>query len=147
MSSPQVPEIDPNEKPLSLGRILGSCAIVAMLLAAEVSGEILIEQYVSKGSAWRIILGIAIYITVPFLFWLLLELLRGGALTLANTIWQALNVAAVALIAYFVLNEGATFMQWIGVGLAISSVIIMIIPEILGWKGAHYRGYKNKRLS
>ena len=113
--------------------------LITVLLAAEVSGEILIELYVRNNYTWRIVAGISIYLLVPFLFWGLLHVLGGNALTVANTVWQALNVATVALISYFVLKESINWLQWVGVSLAIGAVVLVALPDALGWKGDRYK--------
>ena len=112
--------------------------ITLLLLGAEVAGEVLIEDYVKSGRTWSIVGGVSIYFTVPFFFWALLHVLGEDRLTVANTIWQALNIASVALIAYFLLGESANWLQWTGVGLAIVAVALVAIPSQTNMKMTRY---------
>ena len=106
--------------------------IVLCLLIAEVGAEISIDKYSralkgrgEKKHRWFMVGGVLLYLTIPFL---LLWLLRSSNhITMANTLWQALNIVLVALYGVVVMKESLTVWQKIGILLAVVATVFISI--------------------
>ena len=107
--------------------ILATVGIVTLLLGAEVGGQYAIAEFVTQKAARKkislMVLGVVLYLLIPFLFlWLLRTQQK---LTVANTMWQAMNIFIVALLGYFVFKESLSPFQIVGIGLALVATVLM----------------------
>jgi spermidine export protein MdtJ len=99
--------------------------IVALLLGAEVGAEYFIKEFTDRNKVYLIVLGVVLYLLIPFLLWWLLKTQK--SLTVANTVWQALNIVAVTLLGYWVFKESLSPWQITGVCLAVVATILVMI--------------------
>jgi multidrug transporter EmrE-like cation transporter len=109
-------------------RILLTILIVLFLVIAEVSAEFLVQKSVNdKKRGFHFALSIGLYILIPIALFTLFE--TANNLTVANTIWQVANIILVALIGYFAFEDNLSFVQVIGIVLAIVSAFLMMFGE------------------
>ena len=99
--------------------------IVALLLGAEVGAEYFIKEFTDRNKVYFIVLGVVLYLLIPFLLWWLLKTQK--SLTVANTVWQALNIVAVTLLGYWVFKESLSPWQIAGVCLAVVATVLVMI--------------------
>jgi len=98
--------------------------ILTALIGVEVGAEFLIQKSLDKESKIHFIAAVLLYVTLPFLVYGLFK--TTDNLSVANTIWQAINIAAVAFIGFIVLKEDLNPIQICGVVLATCGALLML---------------------
>lgn len=98
--------------------------ILTALIGVEVGAEFLIQKSIDKESKIHFMTAVLLYVTLPFLVYGLFK--TTDNLSVANTIWQAINIAAVAFIGFIVLKEDLNPIQICGVVLATCGALLML---------------------
>lgn len=98
--------------------------ILAALIAVEVSAEFLIQKSIDKDSKAHLITAVLLYTGLPFLVYALFK--ASDSVSVANTIWQAVNIAAVAFIGYVIFKDDLNPLQLLGVVLATCGALLML---------------------
>lgn len=98
--------------------------ILAALIGVEVGAEFLIQKSIDKDSKVHLVTAVLLYTSLPFLVYSLFK--ASDSVSVANTIWQAANIAIVAFIGYFVFKDDLNPIQILGVVLATAGALLML---------------------
>ena len=96
---------------------------LGLAILCEIIGTLCLR--LSDGfSKWPYVLGLAIGYGLAF--WLLsLSLKLGMPLGMAYAIWSGLGTAIIAIIGVYIFKEPLFIMQWFGIALIITGVILL----------------------
>jgi len=97
--------------------------ILFLLIGCEIGAEFSITKYSRNKNIYFLVLGVSLYVAIPFLFWWMIEETRN--ISVYNTIWQAMNIVIVAIIGIIIFQDKLSVYQKIGIGLAILSSVLM----------------------
>lgn len=113
-------------------------ALICILGITEIFADISLMEWASKQRLnnvhWGLLLGIGIYALVGLLYGISLIY---GKLSVANTIWQVLSIVIVFGIGIYTYREAPTIGQWIGVGVIVLGLGLIIFSEKDVWSPAH----------
>ena len=91
----------------------------------------LLTEWSSKNKLYLIILGVLSYIIVAISFAFLMKSLSGSKLAIVNAIWQVVGLITVTLLGLIVFKDKLNVYQWVGFSLAMISLILLSVGEIL----------------
>jgi multidrug transporter EmrE-like cation transporter len=100
-----------------------------LLLVASLfytTAEYLSKVWTTRPSLWFGVLITLIY-AVPVWFWLP-ALKRYNSLSILGAIWVAVYVVISVLLGWLVFGEAISTRHWVGIGLALVSIIILSLP-------------------
>ena len=98
--------------------------ILAALIAVEVGAEFMIQKSIDEDSKLHLMTAVLLYIGLPFLVYGLFK--ASDSVSVANTIWQAINILAVAFIGYIFFKDDLNPIQIIGVVMAAGGAMLML---------------------
>ena len=110
---------------LTKNKIFLISVILIALVTIEIIAEVLLKKYVTTPKLQWLLIGVLLYLCVPFLFLALLK--QSDNLIIANTLWQVSNLFFVAIFGYVLFKENLSIAQWSGVALSIVVVILLMI--------------------
>lgn len=104
-------------------------SIYILLSSLTTSTGNLISKIWANNSKTSTLIGVIVLFTAATVFYLLA--LKGGKLTIINTIATALNIVLTVFLGYLVLHEKVTTLEWVGMGVTLAGVFLLSLAPLV----------------
>ena len=95
--------------------------LLLIIVAIESYAQYNIKLFHKKSSIINFILGIVLYIGIPYLLYLLYDKTKMG---MSHVLLSGISIITILLIGSLFFNENISFNEWIGICLIVLGVII-----------------------
>tara|TARA_B110000967_G_C18820159_1_gene528260 strand:- start:802 stop:1146 length:345 start_codon:yes stop_codon:yes gene_type:complete len=106
-----------------------TAGLLLLLILLEVLSEFFIKKSIKNNSTRYLYMGVGLYVLVGMVFYFYLK--SGESFAILNTIWQGMNVVAIALLSYFYFKERFSKGQFIGISLILFGILLVNYTEKL----------------